>query len=311
MVNVFKIGNLDVIAVADGDVSFPAKAYFAGTTDAQWEPHARWTDHAGNLVFPFGCFVVRSGERRVLIDTGLGPITFGEYRGGELLGQLEEAGVRPSDIDVVFITHLHADHCGSAALQVDGQMRPTFPNATYRWTAAEQTFWTGGICRRVRSRGKISSRRGFAMGGRGWRRRSRRGSTCIRCAGAHAGACGRGLSSGDARAFILGDGISCPVQLEEPEWSGLGDVDPKLARRSQEALAREVEGTGTLVGTSHFPGLTFGRGADGRGTAVLAGGVREVERRSRQPRGRSAKCRCSEPARRRGAFLDASWRARR
>jgi hypothetical protein len=73
------------------------------------------------------------------------------------------------------------------------------------------------------------------------------------------------LSSGDERAFILGDGISCPAQLEEPEWSGLGDVDPKLARASQEALGREVEGTGALVGTSHFPGLTFGRVMRGEG----------------------------------------------
>jgi glyoxylase-like metal-dependent hydrolase (beta-lactamase superfamily II) len=73
------------------------------------------------------------------------------------------------------------------------------------------------------------------------------------------------LSSGDQRAFILGDAISCPVQLEEPEWSGLGDVDPKLARATQEALAKEVEGTGALVGASHFPGLAFGRVLRGEG----------------------------------------------
>ena len=82
--------------------------YFAGTTEAQWEPHQRWLGHDGKVEFPFGCFVVRSGDRRVLIDTGLGPIAAGAYRGGDLLGQLAEAGVKPADIDVVFITHLHA-----------------------------------------------------------------------------------------------------------------------------------------------------------------------------------------------------------
>ena len=44
------------------------------------------------------------------------------------------------------------------------------------------------------------------------------------------------LSSQGKRAFILGDAISCPVQLEEAEWSGMGDMERDLARRSQEAV---------------------------------------------------------------------------
>jgi len=73
------------------------------------------------------------------------------------------------------------------------------------------------------------------------------------------------LSSGGERAFILGDAISCPVQLEETEWSGMGDMDPKLARRTQEAVAREAESSGALLATSHFPDLTFGRVLRGEG----------------------------------------------
>ena len=266
MPNIFKIGDLEVIAVSDGTVSFPATGYIAGTTAEQWAPHKRWLDHDGKLVFPFGCFLVRSGDRRVLIDTGLGPITFGEYRGGELLGQLAEAGVKPEDIDVVFITHLHADHCGSAALKVDGEMRATFPKATYRWTSAEQEYWTGGNL----PAGSIARKDIFAAVAP--RFEAADGGTSLApgvdvyaMPGHTPGHAGVVLSSGDARAFILGDGISCPAQFEEPEWSGLGDIDPKLARRSQEALAREVEGTGALVGTSHFPGLTFGRVMTGGG----------------------------------------------
>ncbi len=266
MPNTFTIGDLEVVAVSDGDVTFPATAYFAGTTEAEWQTHARWADHDGKLTFPFGCFVVRSGDRRVLIDTGLGPITFGDYRGGQLLGQLAEAGIQPADIDVVFITHLHADHCGSAALKVDGEMRPTFPNATYRWTSAEQAYWTGGdlpagSIARKDIFAAVAPRYEAADGGVSLAP----GIDVYAMPGHTPGHAGVVLSSGDARAFILGDGISCPVQLEEPEWSGLGDVDPRLARRSQEALAREVEGTGALVGTSHFPGLTFGRVMTGEG----------------------------------------------
>jgi hypothetical protein len=57
------------------------------------------------------------------------------------------------------------------------------------------------------------------------------------------------------------------VQLEDDEWAALFDVDPELARRTRNALARELEGTTTRVSGAHFPELTFGR-------LVQAGGQR-------------------------------------
>lgn len=265
MANTFKIGALDVIAVSDGTVTFPATSYFATTTPEQWLPHERWTDHQRNLVFPFGCFLVRSGDTTVLIDTGLGPIRSATWQGGGLLADLESAGVMPEDIDVVFITHLHVDHCGTAALKIDGEMRPAFPNATYRWTADEQSYWSGDL-----KEGTVARKDIFAAVAPHWSAADGGASLApgvdvYAMPGHTPGHAGVILSSGTERAFILGDGISCPAQLEEPEWSGLGDMDPKLARRNQEALAKEIEGTGALLGTSHFPGLTFGRVMTGEG----------------------------------------------
>ena len=91
------------------------------------------------------------------------------------------------------------------------------------------------------------------------------GITVIGTPGHTPGHAGVILSSGGERAFILGDAISCPVQLEEPEWSGMGDMDKDLARRSQEAVVREAEETGALLTAAHFPGLTFGRVLTGKG----------------------------------------------
>lgn len=45
----------------------------------------------------------------------------------------------------------------------------------------------------------------------------------------------------------------------------MGDMDPGMARKTQEALAREIEGSGALIGASHFPGLSFGRVLRGEG----------------------------------------------
>ena len=65
MGNKFKVGDLEVLAVSDGLGFSPATLYFRGTTDEQWEKHKRWLNHAGQVEFPFGCFLVDSGGKKV------------------------------------------------------------------------------------------------------------------------------------------------------------------------------------------------------------------------------------------------------
>jgi glyoxylase-like metal-dependent hydrolase (beta-lactamase superfamily II) len=270
--NSFKIGDLDVLVVSDGIGRAPGTMYFQGTTQEQWEPHKRWLDHEGNVEFPFSCFLVSSGGRTVLIDTGLGPINMMGFTGGSLLSDLAASGVKPEEIDTVFITHLHVDHCGTVA-HVEGEnARPAFPNATYVWTAEEQAHWTGGVldsafvtpAQKAYMKGMFAAMDGrFKPAADG--QAIAPGVSVIACPGHTPGHAGIVLSSGTERAFILGDAISCPVQLTETEWSGLGDMDPKLARQSQEVVTREAEATGALLTAAHFPGLTFGRVLMGEG----------------------------------------------
>ncbi len=265
MPNKFNVGDIEVIAMSDGQVVFQPTDYFAASTPDDWQAHERWLDHEGKLVFPFGCFLIRAGGKNVLIDTGLGQIEAGAYKGGALLGEFAEAGVHPEDVDVVFITHLHADHCGTAAQKTGDVMRPTFTNAVYRWTAAEQAHWSGGL-----PKGSVARRDIFAAVAPQWQAADGGASLApgvdvVSMPGHTPGHAGVVISSGEQRAFLLGDGISCPAQLEEAEWSGAGDIDPKLARQMQEAMAKEIEGSGALMGASHFPGLTLGRVLRGEG----------------------------------------------
>jgi glyoxylase-like metal-dependent hydrolase (beta-lactamase superfamily II) len=67
------------------------------------------------------------------------------------------------------------------------------------------------------------------------------------------------ISSGQERALLLGDAITCPVQLDEPTWHSMGDVDPALADRTRERLWRELEDQSTIGAGAHFPELQFGR----------------------------------------------------
>lgn len=57
------------------------------------------------------------------------------------------------------------------------------------------------------------------------------------------------------------------MELLEPDWEVVFDVDPALAARTREALARELEGTDVpAAAAAHFPGMRFGRllAAEGR-----------------------------------------------
>jgi glyoxylase-like metal-dependent hydrolase (beta-lactamase superfamily II) len=265
--NNFKIGDLDVLVVSDGTISVPPTVYYRGTSDDDWQRHKRWLNHQGILDFSMACFLVRSGDRKVLIDTGLGANKLWQFTGGHLLQELAAAGVAAEDVDTVFVTHLHIDHCGTCAVDQGGELRPAFPNATYRWLGTEQAFWqqteehpeapfsVHRILRTLESRFEPADDGATIAPG----------ISVLATPGHTPGHAGIVLSSGNERAFILGDAISCPAQLEEPEWSGLGDMDPKLARKSQEAVAREAESTGALLATAHFPGLTFGRVLRGEG----------------------------------------------
>jgi hypothetical protein len=66
--------------------------------------------------------------------------------------------------------------------------------------------------------------------------------------------------------MLLGDVVHCPAELLSDDWEMIGDVDTQLARRSREAIARELEGSEIPAAATHFPGLQFGRllAAEGR-----------------------------------------------
>jgi glyoxylase-like metal-dependent hydrolase (beta-lactamase superfamily II) len=271
MPNKFKIGDLNITVISDGEAGAPGTMYFQGTTAEQWEPHKRWLDHEGNVRFPFSCFVVQTGDRTVLIDTGLGPVNMFGFTGGALLSELAAAGFKPEDIDTVFVTHLHIDHCGNVALPQGETYQAAFPKATYMWASEEDKFWRAIDDARARMAGaaELLPKMFAAIDGK-YRAADdgdviAPGINVIGTPGHTPGHAGLILSSGGERAFILGDAISCPVQLEEPEWSGMGDMDKDLARKTQEAVALEAESSGALLTAAHFPGLTFGRVLKGKG----------------------------------------------
>jgi glyoxylase-like metal-dependent hydrolase (beta-lactamase superfamily II) len=258
-----RIGNLVVEPVFDGVMKAPAVA-FKGTTTEQWAPHRQFLDDQDRIEFALGGFLVRApGDRLVLVDAGIGDRSGaimdnrGHYSGGELLKSLNKLGVKPEDITDVVFTHLHFDHVGWASHE--GAV--VFPNATYRCDARDLEHFRDN--ERVQPiLAPVAERLETWQGS---------GSLCegidaLSAPGHTPGSTILVLSSGAARGMLLGDVVHCPVELIDDEWSGLGDVDPELAKQTKNKLAREIEGTDVPVAAAHFPGMVFGRllNANGR-----------------------------------------------
>src|SRR4029077_11876652 len=108
-----RVGESDVLVISGGVLSLTGKtiAYNADSADL-----AAWLDDQflppDVLEWPLNVVVVRSGERTILVDAGLGLEGAHFPTAGRLAMRLEPAGVDLSAVTDVVLTHLHMDHIG-------------------------------------------------------------------------------------------------------------------------------------------------------------------------------------------------------
>jgi glyoxylase-like metal-dependent hydrolase (beta-lactamase superfamily II) len=263
------IGDIRVTYLPDGETRLAPTAFFPASTEEGWKLHPEWLDEEGRLLVSIGSFLLQSGDRNVLVDTGFGPRHvefpgFGPFDGGRLLQSLAQAVVEPGDIDTVVYTHLHLDHVNASVRRDDETWSLAFPNARFLIRESEWNQWAGkndpaGIYQEteeaIRDRVELfDSDRTIAPG-----------VSVMSTPGHTPGHNSIVVSSGAERGVILGDVVHCPVQLEEEEWGCVFDVDAALARSTRDKLLAELEGSATLVASGHFSDFSFGRVMRGQG----------------------------------------------
>lgn len=263
------VGDIQVTYLPDGEGHFVPTGMFPASHPDAWADHTRWLDDDGRYVVTIGAFLIRTGDRRILVDLGLGADVdieipeFATAKSGKFLDSLAEAGLQPTDIDTVVYTHLHSDHTGWTS---DGEQALTFPNAEHLVGSTEFEFWrangdlpfappANGVLDPLEGRLSVTSD-GQAVAP---------GVTLRATAGHTPGHQTVVVSSGTDRAVIMGDIMHCPVQLVEPEWSVLFDIDAAMARTTRDKLLDELEGTDVRVACGHFPEAAFGRVVRGEG----------------------------------------------
>ncbi len=97
----------------------------------------------GSLLVEIQPFIVITSKDVILIDTGLGyNLSNGQP---QLYSNLEKAGINPSQVTKVLMSHLHKDHAGGITTKnlINGEQFIAFPYATYYVQSREFEFAMG------------------------------------------------------------------------------------------------------------------------------------------------------------------------
>ena len=114
------------------------------------------SDEENLIVLSLRSLIIETGGHVILVDTGWGNKQDEKFfrhihlNGGEgLENGLLNRGYKPEDITDVFLTHLHADHCGGAVVKNPSGTgyEPAFPKAAYH---ISKTQWNWAVKNNLR-----------------------------------------------------------------------------------------------------------------------------------------------------------------
>ncbi|MEV5508694.1 MBL fold metallo-hydrolase [Streptomyces orinoci] len=239
-------------------------------TQQDWlRPH--FADSAGIMHADSHSFAFTVDGLRVLVDTGIGNgktranPAFHNLRTG-YLERLTDAGFPPETVDLVILTHLHADHIGWNTRAEGGAWVPTFPNARYLVSRTEWEFWAG--CEMDDARRQMFEDSVYPVEKAGLLQLAEvpeegaelaAGLRLLPTPGHTPGHIAVEVAGHGEAAVITGDCIHHPVQLAHPAIGSCVDIDPGQAEATRRTLFASLARTGTLMLGTHFAPPTAGR----------------------------------------------------
>lgn len=253
------VGQAEVIALEDGVGPFfkPREKVFPAATPQQWsradgfDPGTATVD--GQWLLRFRCYAVRTAQRLVLVDTGIGPVDSPAARWAPVPGRLPEelaaADMAPEDVDTVVMTHLHTDHIGWSVV---GAGTPFFPNARYLLQRAEDEAVVA-INPELRERLLDPLRAAQQLRLLEGDTPLAAGLTVLATPGHTPGHQSMLVTSDDEAVLITGDLLVHPLQLLAPELPYALEMDPDTARESRTARLRDLaEWPTAALATAHL-----------------------------------------------------------
>ncbi len=256
----FKLGEYEVTILHDGARTFPMPASFVTNVPPDQALVAAGDAFmpAGKVTVPFNPTLINTGSKLVLIDTGNGPSPDGAV--GQLFPNLAAAGVRPGDIDIVVISHLHPDHTNGLRT-TDGAI--AFPNATIIAPEPDWAFWmsddnmgraTDAVTKNYFTNNrKVLTGLDERIGRYKWGQEVAPGITALSTPGHTPGHTSFAVASGSSRMLVQSDVTNIPeFFLRNPDWHVMYDHDPEQAQATRHKFYDMAASEKMLVAGYHF-----------------------------------------------------------
>ena len=256
-----QVGDYEVVVLNDGGLEFDYDV-FPGVPAEQLDGLLA---DAGvrSIETNFNAVLFRSNDQCVLADAGARDF-FGPGA-GNMPEAMAEAGLRPEDVQILAITHLHPDHIGGT-IAVDGSA--VFPNAAMIISETEHNFWTNdsnftNADDTAREWRKIASSVLESYAGRvqtvGPDSDIAPGLAFVGMPGHTPGHTGIRLDSGGQQLVHTADLIQAPVlQLASPGLSTGFDLDRTTAESVRRKIFDMIATDRMLCTSSHFLNCRIG-----------------------------------------------------
>ncbi|MEI9974561.1 MAG: MBL fold metallo-hydrolase [Ignavibacteriota bacterium] len=151
------VGDFEIARVNDAVHWWDGGAMFGVVPKTLWGRKVP-VDEQNRIPVAFNCYLVRTGNHNILIETGLGDKRDARARAfmnvpavsEDLPDALSRRGIDPESIDIVVNSHLHWDHVSGNTILRGDRVAPAFPRARY---VASRGEWEHAHERHVRDAG--------------------------------------------------------------------------------------------------------------------------------------------------------------
>jgi glyoxylase-like metal-dependent hydrolase (beta-lactamase superfamily II) len=255
----YKVGDFEVTALSEGAVrnaNVQNMALNQSVPDIQKALGAAFlpTDQVTNY---FNVVVVNTGKNLVLFDSGFGDN--GPPTAGNLLGNMNAAGIDPKAIDTILVSHFHGDHINGIRAKAGAG---NFPNAEIMVPAVEWKHWTDA--------GEESRAPQIWKGNFGavkrvfdpiakdvkqyeYGKELVPGITSVDARGHSPGHGAFVVASGNGKLLVSADTVNHQILVRNPEWNLWADMDAAMAVAARKRLLDMAAADRMQIAAYHLP----------------------------------------------------------